>query len=114
MEQHTLDFIAPNRYPSECLITIYRQTGIVIATDTDFGISVTNACELIASEVVKRFRVDPHKMIFIEQYRPGKTDQTTDLVKFDSYGKRGFNGANWSHIPLEDFKKMVEIAEQVE
>ncbi|MPR31831.1 hypothetical protein [Salmonirosea aquatica] len=114
MEQYTLKFIPPNRYPSACLITIYRRSGIVVATDTDEGMSVTNACELIASEVVKRYNLDAQKMIYIEQYRPGRPDQTTELVKFDFVDGKGFRHPNWNHIPAEVFKTMISIAEEVE
>ena len=71
MEQYTLEFIAPNRYPSVCLITIYRRFGIVVATDIDVGMSrcadaITNTAGLIANEVVRRYKMDPRRMIFIE------------------------------------------------
>ncbi|GAB3170557.1 hypothetical protein [Telluribacter humicola] len=114
MEQYTLEFIAPNGYPSACLITIYRQCGIVVATDIDKGISVTNACELIANEVVRRYGIDPQKMIFIEQYRPDRLDQTTDLLKFDFVDGKAFRHPKWIHIPAGEFRKMVSIAEEVE
>lgn len=114
MEQYNLKFIAPNKYPSECLITIYRPSGIVIATDTDTGMSVTNACAVIANEVVKQYDVSPQRMIFIEQYRPGRTDPTTDLVQFDFVDGKALRHPRWTHIPADDFKKMIEIAEEVE
>lgn len=59
VEQFTFDFVAPNRYPSACLITIYRKSNIVIATDTDTGMSVTNACATIANGVAKLYRINP-------------------------------------------------------
>ena len=114
MEQHTLKFIPPNRYPSECLITIYRQSGIVIATDIDKGMSVTNACEQIANGVVQQFDVNPQRMIFIEQYRPGQPDQTTDLVQFDFVDGKALRPPRWTHIPAEDFNRMIGIAEATE
>jgi hypothetical protein len=119
MEQYNMKYVAPNRYPSECQITIYRQSGIVIATDIDKGMSVTNACAEIANEIVRQYDVNPHRMIFIEQYRPGRPDQTTDLVKFDfGDGKHGpmgrFRNPDWTHIPPDDFKKMIQIAEETE
>lgn len=114
MEQYILNFIAPNRYPSACLISIYRQSGIVIATDIDEGMSITNACDLIANEVVKRYYMNPQKIIFIEQYRPGRLDQTTDLVKFDFADGKKFRHPTWIHIPAEEFRKMIAIAEEVE
>lgn len=119
MEQYTLDFKATNNYPSQCDIIIYRQSGIVIATDIDKGMSVTNACEIIANEVVRQFHVNPHHMIFIERYRPDRADQTTDLVRFDFVeGERGprsrFRHASWTHLPAEEFNRMIAIAEEVE
>ncbi len=114
MEQYNMKFIAPNRYPSECQITIYRQSGIVIATDIDKGMSVTNACAEIANEVVRQYDVNPQRMIFIEQYRPGRPDQTTDLVRFDFVDGKAFRHPNWTHIPPDDFKKMIEIAEETD
>jgi hypothetical protein len=119
MEQHTLPFIPPNKYPSECQITIYRQSGIVVATDTDTGISVTNACEIIATEVVRQFGVSPHRMIFIEQYRPGRPDQTTDLVQFDIVADERkkriqFRQPRWIHLSATEFETMIRIAEEVE
>ena len=114
MEHHTLKFIPPNRYPSECLITIYRQSGIVVATDIDKGMSVTNACEQIANAVVQQFDINPQRMIFIEQYRPSRPDQTTDLVQFDFVDGKALRHPRWTHIPAEDFNRMIGIAEETE
>lgn len=119
MEQHTLQFIPPNKYPSQCQITIYRQSGIVVATDTDTGVSVTNACEIIATEAARQFDVSPHRMIFIEQYRPGRPDQTTDLVQFDIVADKRkkliqFRQPRWTHLPLAELETMIRIAEEVE
>lgn len=68
MEEHLLDFRATNGYPSQCKITIYRAIQLVIASETGEGMSVTNAAEIIASEVVKRYDLDPERMLFIEHY----------------------------------------------
>lgn len=119
MEQHTLKFVPPNKYPSECLVTIYRQSGLVIATDTDTGMSVTNACEIIANEIVRQHGISPQRLIFIEQYRPDTPGQTTDLVQFtiDKNGseKTGwFRSPQWLHLPAEEFNRMVQIAEEAE
>jgi hypothetical protein len=114
MEQYTLHFTAPNRFPSACLITVYRQSGIVIATDIYTGMSVTNACAVIANEVVRQYGIGPHRMIFIEQYRPGQPDQTTDLVRFTIEKGHAIRSPRWTHIPADDFTKMIEIAEETE
>lgn len=119
MEHYTLKFVPPNKYPSQCLITIYRQSGLVIATDIDNGMSVTNACEIIANEIVKQHGIRPQRLIFIEQYRPGTPEQTTDLVQFtiDKNGseKTGwFRSPRWTHLPIEEFNRMVQVAEETE
>ena len=114
MEQHTLNFKGSNGYPSACEITIYRQTNIIIATDIDQGMSVTNACEIIANAVVQWFNVNPHTMFFIEQYRPGRPDQTTDLVKFDFADGKAFRRPQWSHIAPDEFNKIIALATELE
>ncbi len=50
MEQYRLKFKAENGYPSACNITIYRSLQLVVAEQTGEGQSVTNACEVIATE----------------------------------------------------------------
>lgn len=117
MEQQTLKFILPNRYPSECLITICRQSGIVVVTYIDKGMSrsagaVTNTCEQIANTVVQQFDANPQRIIFIEQYRPGRPDQTTDLVQFNFVDGKALRHPRWTRIPAEDFNRMIGIAEE--
>ena len=124
MEQHTLKFIPENKYPSQCLITLYRQSDVVVATDIDKGMSrsadaVTNACATIANEVVRQFLVNPQRMIFIEQYRPGTRDQTTDLVRFKIYPSKGslsgqLYSPQWTHLPNEEFNRLIAVADEVE
>jgi hypothetical protein len=114
MEQHKLHFRAINHYPSCCAIRIYRQSGIVVATDINQGASVTNASDIIANEVVRQFGVKPQRMIFIEEYRPGGPDHTTDLVQFDFADGKVFRNPRWTHIPEPDFNRMIQIAEEVE
>jgi hypothetical protein len=118
MEQYLLDFRGPNGYPSRCQIQLFRQTSLVIATDIDQGTSVTNGCEIIASEVVRQYGVCPHRMLFIEQYRPDGPHRTTDLVRFtvtdDEHGAGQLRHPRWIHIPLAEFSRMVQLAQDVE
>ena len=105
MEQHRLEFKAENDYPSACNITIHRSLQLVVAEQTGEGQSVTNACEVIATEVVRRYGIDPKRMLFIEHYpaqqRP--TDgESFDLVTFRWDGKRFWN-PDWRHLPLKEF-----------
>ena len=105
MEQHRLEFKAENGYPSACNITIHRSLQLVVAEQTGEGQSVTNACEVIATEVVRRYGIDPKRMLFIEHYpaeqRP--TDgESFDLVSFRWDGKRFWN-PDWRHLPPVEF-----------
>lgn len=91
MERYRLEFKAENGYPSACKITIHRPIQLVVAEETGEGQSVTNACEVIATEVVKRYGLDPERMLFIEHYpaeqRP-RYGESFDLVRFRWDGKR--------------------------
>lgn len=114
MEKHTLNFRASNGYPSRCQIQIYRQTQLVIATDIDEGMSITNAYEIIANQVVQQFGVKPQQMFFIEEYRPAGPNHTTDLVQFDFADGKAFTRPRWIHLPEEEFKGIIQLAEEVE
>jgi hypothetical protein len=114
MEQYTLNFKRTNGFPSQCQILIYRKSNIVIATDIDQGMSVTNACAIIANAVVEQYEVNPQTMTFIEQYRPGRADQTTDLVQFDFADGKAFRHPNWIHIPREKFDEIMAKAIELE
>ena len=66
----TLGVTADNGIPSECEILI-NQNAVVAPDcndrrDRNIGMSVTNACEVIATEVVRRFGLDSEHLIFIE------------------------------------------------
>lgn len=113
MEQYRLEFRAENGYTSACNITIHRAIQLVIAEETGEGQSVTNACELIATEVVERYGLDPKRMLFIEHY-PAKQRPTHgesfDLVTFRWDGKR-FRNPDWKHVPPAEFYNIITTAE---
>lgn len=105
MEEHLLNFRATNGYPSQCNITIYRDSQLVIASETGEGMSVTNAAEIIATEVVKQYGLDPARMLYIEHYPADQRPtygESYDLVTFiwDKYGARN---PDWRHLPLAEF-----------
>ena len=69
-------------------IFLSRQYGIVTATDIDKGLKGINAYKIMANEpgpraVVYQYDMNPLTLRFIEQYRLGRLDQTTDWVRFD-------------------------------
>lgn len=47
MNKEQVDYRAPNRILSLCLITVYRDMPLGIATETSEGMSVTHAAEVI-------------------------------------------------------------------
>lgn len=110
-EQHTLKYRAPNRIPSGCLVTIYRNISLVIASETGEGMSVTNAAETIATEVVRRYNIDPARMLFIEHYpesqRPKPYGETFDLVTFTWDGLTARN-PDWRSLTVLEFKQIME------
>ena len=110
MEEHSLEFQATNGFPSRCQITLYRDIHLVIASETGEGMSVTNAAEVIATEVVNRYGIDPARMLFIEHYpesqRPRPYGESYDLVTFTWDGKRATN-PDWRHLPPAEFDEIL-------
>ncbi|WP_375448502.1 hypothetical protein [uncultured Fibrella sp.] len=114
METYFLNFRGVNGYPSRCQIRIYRQAQVVIATDIDEGMSVTNASAIIANEVIRQFAINPQRMFFIEEYRHNGPNHTTDLVQFDFADGKAVKHPRWSHISEAEFERIVQLAQEVE
>lgn len=110
MEYHLFEFKAPNGCPSACQVEIYRSCGLVVVTDIDRGMSVTNACETIASLIVVEYELQARRIILVERYYPGEEMQTTDLVQFDIDERNKFGSPRWTHIPKRDFEQMISVA----
>lgn len=110
MEKHRLDFRAPNGTNSSCDVTIYREIQLVVVSETGEGMSVTNAAEVIATEVVRQYEIDPKRMLFIEHYpesqRPKPYGESYDLVTF-IWGKYGAYSPTWRHLPPSEFNDIL-------
>lgn len=110
-EQFTLEYRAPNRITSTCLITFYPNIPLVIASETGVGMSVTNAAETIATEVVKRCAIDPGKLLFVEHYpesqRPKPYGESFDLVTFTWDGTTARN-PDWRRLPPDEFEQILQ------
>ena len=113
-EQFTLDYRAHNGFPSSCLITVYRDIPLVIASETGVGMSVTNAAELIATEVVNRCNLDSTRLLFIEHYpksqRPKPYGESFDLVTFTWDGTTARNPA-WRNLLNNEFGQILQAIE---
>lgn len=110
MEQYRLHFRATNGYPSSCDLTIYRDIQLVVASETGEGMSVTNAAEIIATECVQQYSLDPRRMLFVEHYpeaqRPMPYGESYDLVTFTWDGKRARN-PDWRHLTVAEFNEIL-------
>lgn len=115
MEQYKLQFRAPNGIMSACLITIYPDLSLVIASETDEGMSVTNAVETIATEVVRRYGIDPKRMLFVEHYppeqRPQPWGESYDLVTFSWDGTTARN-PDWRPLSPAEFQDILRTVER--
>lgn len=105
MQQHQLQFRAHNGILSSCKLTIYPDIQLVIVSETDEGSSVTNSAEIIATEVVKCYGIDPSRMVFVEHYpaaqRPQFRGESYDLVTFTWEGNIATK-PNWQPISMAE------------
>ena len=72
--------------------------------------SVTNAAEQIATEVVKQYGLDPQRMLFVEHYpeaqRPMPYGESYDLVTFTWKEGRATKPI-WRHLQCEEFNEIL-------
>lgn len=91
-------------FTSHCYLRI-MQTGqetLVIATEvsTNPGKSITNAIEIIATDAVKCWQLDPSKTRFIEHYTPESSegaDEEYKEVRFTWNGQQA-DDPNWHKL----------------
>ena len=111
MEEYPLKFTPPNRVPSSCDITIYRAIQLVVVGETGEGMSITNAAEIIATELVRQQGLDPRRMLYIEHYpeaqRPQPFGETYDLVTFTWDGNQARN-PEWRHLTVDEFNEILD------
>ncbi|MVM28397.1 hypothetical protein GO755_00020 [Spirosoma sp. HMF4905] len=77
--------------------------------------SVTNAAEQIATEVVRQYGLDPRRMLFVEHYpesyRPKSEGESYDLVTF-TWGKYGAYSPTWRYMPANEFNEILDTISQ--
>jgi hypothetical protein len=81
---------------------------IVLATEPENnpGISVTNGCEQIATQLYQAGHFPKEAFVFIEEYRPGLADHTLDLVSFAWREWEGrFSNPAWQPITRDDLER---------
>lgn len=110
-----------HRTPAHCWLNVARfgrgghagaGTLVIMTELPDSGLSVTNACERIATDIVKVFHWPRgwslHKTLWVEHYteeeRGRSLGESFDLVSFDwARGSSGMtaHNATWHHITRE-------------
>lgn len=83
-----------------------KGTIVVLAEPYNYeGMSVTNAAEYIATEVVRRYSLNPDHVIWIEHYSGNlkwkDSGETFDLVTFDWSEENTARNPDWFHITRE-------------
>lgn len=108
-----------------CWIRVYELNNkfVVIATELkeNPGMSVTNAVEIVASQVVAKLEIDPRKATFFEHYNYDGVsyDQRSELNEFAhsldrvtfEIGPNGFKKGTWKHHGQSDtFEDLLNAA----
>jgi hypothetical protein len=77
-----LDFTAPNGVPSSCNVYHYDvdKTHYIGLEDIGIGMSVTNASEVIATEIVKQKNWEPEYCLFFEWFDYYNDNDSVDEV----------------------------------
>ncbi len=107
-----VDYIHPTPRGGRCRIRIYvpaeeRDTAVVVCTElpSNPGLSVTNAAERIAAEVIMGHRL-PTPLVWIEHYEDGARGTPEDRATFDLVL---FSGCEVSEVPRAgEWRKEIE------
>jgi hypothetical protein len=102
---------------SVCRLRVYRagHEVTVIAADVpeNRGTSITNACETLAADVCRRFRISVHCLTWFE-YRPAGTDPRTGLTTTEEYALVTFGRRDgrlcdpgWSSVPKSSIDQRI-------
>jgi hypothetical protein len=99
---------SPHHRMAHCRVRIYEHDGkqVVVATEqpNNSGMSVTNAAEQIASQVVVQYGLDVNNLIWIEHYFYPDEGHSFDLVRFtwDGFTARQ---PQWRRLTLEEVER---------
>lgn len=102
-----------NNIEAWCDIEIYQRgpTTVVIMTEMpdNPGMSVTNACEFIVTQMLRAYPLDPGRCIWIEHYpeRYPAIEETFDLVTF--HWRQGVEASapHWHPVTREWVEELV-------
>ena len=106
-------------FTSHCHLRILQtdQETLIIATEvsTNPGTSITNATEIIATDVVRRWQLDLRKTRFIEHYTPesfeGADEEEYKEVRFTWIGQQA-DDPEWRKLSPQELVTLLESGEQ--
>jgi hypothetical protein len=111
----TFDFAGPHRFASQCRLRVYEGPGlplVVIATERpdNPGTSVTNAAEVLATQVYQWLEYPARGMVFIEHYeQDGQEDYAQERFALVSFAEMDgqFISPQWQHMTKEEVEGMI-------
>jgi hypothetical protein len=109
------EFSGLHEFPSECRLRVFEGPGlplVVIATERpdNPGTSITNAAELLATQVYKWLEYPARGIVFLEHYeKDGEESYAKErfaLVSFIELDGQ-FISPKWQHISKEEVEGMI-------
>ena len=114
MRQFRFDYKVPyNAFPAFCDVRIYEggsygrlRVAILTELPDNTGMSVTNACEDIATELVRLRGLTPGYTIWIEHYPDRHHPESFDLITFEWKGGVA-RSPDWRRVSREWVEQLV-------
>ncbi|MDQ4074920.1 MAG: hypothetical protein M3220_01600 [Chloroflexota bacterium] len=102
--------VEASRIPAMCRIRIFplEDKTVVVATELpdNRGMPITHAAEELATQVIRRFNIDPGCLIWIEHYPIAVGGERFDEVDFTWNGER-FHSPAWRSSSREEVEQMI-------
>jgi hypothetical protein len=99
----------PHHRLARCRVRLYEHDGqqVVVATEIDGnpGMSVTNAAEDIATQLVTDYGLDIERLVWIEHYCYPDEDHKFDLVRF-TWEDGKASDPQWRCITFEEAERL--------
>ena len=111
METYRFEFVSATGHLSACHLQVFAPLSLVVATYTGEGTSVTNECERIALAAVRRHRLNPDRLLFIEHYPDLVWEHYTEtfkLITFTLY-KDQFTYPVWTELDNLATKELLRV-----
>ena len=107
--ERTYEYAGLHSCESRCGLTIHRRSdGLVVVVARELednpGTSVTNAAEVIATQVCRENAISPHRLVWVEHYAKrgsalNPMEPTWDRVTFDfDWEQAAFRWPVWSPL----------------